>query len=156
VKTPEGEQSIDADLVVGADGRHSTVARLTGVEAYGEVDMTRGGYFGYWPMHPAWRQDPRYDFDMLFAYEGDADGLEIPREVQDYRLGSLIGVISDSPMPGANAKPFTIGKSSELTAPEGGKLFLKMHAKDNEACRGTMDVEISGNFKDPVVRANRR
>lgn len=92
----------------------------------------------------------------LFAYESDGDGLEIPREIQEYKLGSLIGVIVDTPMPGPNAKPFTIGKSSEMSAPEGGRLFLKMHAINNDDCRGTMHVEVNGNFKDPIVRAGRR
>ncbi|MEX0794265.1 MAG: hypothetical protein WD045_14110 [Pirellulaceae bacterium] len=92
----------------------------------------------------------------LFAYESDGDGFEIPREMQEFQLGSLIGVIVDTPMPGPNAKPFAIGKSSEMSAPEGGRLFLKMHATNNEGCRGTMDVEVSGNFKDPIVRAGRR
>lgn len=91
----------------------------------------------------------------LFAYESDAEGLQIPRDLQDYKLGSLIGVITDNPMPGPGDTPFTLGKTTDLSAPSGGKLWLKMHATDHQHCQGKMDVEISGNFRPPVARGRR-
>jgi menaquinone-9 beta-reductase len=69
-RTPSGTETFHAGLVVGADGRHSKVAKLTGVEEYLQVEMTRGGYFGYWPRSSAF-DDARYDFDSMLAYEGE-------------------------------------------------------------------------------------
>src|SRR5690606_12411143 len=37
-----------APLVVGADGRHSIVARAVSPEVYGERPTLQGGYYGYW------------------------------------------------------------------------------------------------------------
>jgi 2-polyprenyl-6-methoxyphenol hydroxylase-like FAD-dependent oxidoreductase len=56
--------------VVGADGRHSTIARLTGVEEYLGFDMTRGGYWFYWPEPAAWKTDA-YPYDALIAHVGE-------------------------------------------------------------------------------------
>jgi flavin-dependent dehydrogenase len=72
VETPQGRQTLRANLVVGADGRHSRVARLTGVEEYLQFSMTRGGYFFYFPTPDIWREDPRYaGYDMYIGWEGD-------------------------------------------------------------------------------------
>jgi flavin-dependent dehydrogenase len=61
-----------AAVVVGADGRHSTVADLAGAKEYLGYDIPRFGYWAYWPAPPAWTQDPSFrDFD---AYIGFAEG----------------------------------------------------------------------------------
>jgi len=70
-ETPQGRQTLRARLVVGADGRSSTIARLTGVEEYLGFEMTRGGYWFYFPTPAIWRSDPRYDFDSHIGWEGD-------------------------------------------------------------------------------------
>jgi flavin-dependent dehydrogenase len=72
VETPSGRETLRAKLVVGADGRKSTVARLTGVEEYLGFDMTRGGYWFYFPMPAIWKNDPRYaEMDSFIGFEGD-------------------------------------------------------------------------------------
>lgn len=69
--SPQGRQRLRAELVVGADGRHSTVARLSGVESYLEFSMPRGGYFFYQRMPSIWRQDPDYrDWDVFLGWQG--------------------------------------------------------------------------------------
>ena len=46
---PTGEVlRIDADMVIGADGRHSTVARLAGAEPYRTATRSSGVIYGYW------------------------------------------------------------------------------------------------------------
>lgn len=66
-----GEQSsLRAELVVGADGSHSLVAKLTGVESYLSVDSPRGGYWFYWPKTRAWNEGFHAEHDALIAYEG--------------------------------------------------------------------------------------
>lgn len=51
-----GLQSLQADLVVGADGFRSTIAQLTAAESYQVTDGTRAGYFGYYPAPARWTQ----------------------------------------------------------------------------------------------------
>ena len=49
-----GEQEITGGIVVGADGRHSTVAELAGAEEYLGYDGPRGAYWAYWDAAPVW------------------------------------------------------------------------------------------------------
>ncbi|TWT34788.1 hypothetical protein [Blastopirellula retiformator] len=80
-----------------------------------------------------------------FVFEGDADGVEPPRELRDLKLGSLVGYIAN---PGdKKPKPFSIGKSREFNAPATGRLFLKMFDVNNSDNQGTMAVEIGGEFE---------
>lgn len=64
------QRELRATWVVGADGAHSTVAKLTGVEEYLTVDSPRGGYWFYWPKTRAWDEGAHADHDSLIAYEG--------------------------------------------------------------------------------------
>lgn len=75
-----------ASIVVGADGRHSTVAKLVGAEEYLAYDAPRGAYWGYWDMPGVWRDKERYPFDMYVGnragevrliFQTDADQLLI-------------------------------------------------------------------------------
>jgi len=53
--TFNGDESFNAKLVVGADGSHSTIAKLTGVETYLETEETqRGAFWGYFPAPDHW------------------------------------------------------------------------------------------------------
>lgn len=71
VEGPAGRETLHARLVVGADGRHSTIARLTGVEEYLKVPMSRSAYWHYRTQPDLWRTDPRYtDFQGHIDYLG--------------------------------------------------------------------------------------
>jgi 2-polyprenyl-6-methoxyphenol hydroxylase-like FAD-dependent oxidoreductase len=56
-----------ASLVVGADGRHSTVARHVEAEEYLGYDAPRAMFWGYWNAPAFWRTDPAYRFGMYVA-----------------------------------------------------------------------------------------
>ena len=56
-----------ARLVVGADGRHSTVARQVEAEEYLGYDAPRAMFWGYWNAPAFWRTDPAYPFGMYVA-----------------------------------------------------------------------------------------
>jgi flavin-dependent dehydrogenase len=72
VETPRGRDTLRANLVVGADGRHSTIAKLTGVEEYLTFPISRAGYWGYFPEPTIWRKDARFaDWDVLIEWQGD-------------------------------------------------------------------------------------
>ncbi len=71
VDTPQGRQTLRSRLVVGADGRNSTVARLTGVEEYLKFPMTRSAYWHYRTQPDLWRTDSRYTgFQGHIDYHG--------------------------------------------------------------------------------------
>lgn len=58
LKQAGGKQiRLDADFVVGADGRNSTVARALGAEEYLGYDGTRSAYWAYWERPPSWPAD---------------------------------------------------------------------------------------------------
>jgi 2-polyprenyl-6-methoxyphenol hydroxylase-like FAD-dependent oxidoreductase len=64
---PSGPVSFHADLVVGADGAHSTVAKLAGVEEYLVSESTRAGYWGYFPAPAVWTED----WDAILEHKGN-------------------------------------------------------------------------------------
>jgi 2-polyprenyl-6-methoxyphenol hydroxylase-like FAD-dependent oxidoreductase len=56
-----------ADLVVGADGMRSTMAKLTGTEEYLVQDSNRSGYWTYYPAPATWSED----WDAILEHRGD-------------------------------------------------------------------------------------
>jgi menaquinone-9 beta-reductase len=62
-----GETTYRARIVVGADGRHSTIAELTGAKEIVGYDSPRFGYWGYWPVTAAWRNSERH-FDAFLHF----------------------------------------------------------------------------------------
>lgn len=61
------EHVFSAPMVVGADGRHSTIARLVEAEEYLGYDGPRGAYWGYWKAPACWNNDPAYRFGMYIG-----------------------------------------------------------------------------------------
>ena len=77
--------------------------------------------------------------------ETTADGLTIPKELRDFPLGCLVGMIpSDDPK---LAKPFVLGSGKQFISERSGKLFLRMYDTDPRDNRGSLKVEIHGTFK---------
>ena len=79
VETPQDRETIRADFVVGADGPHSTVAKLTGVEEYLDFELTRGCYWAYWPAPPSWKSGER-PYDMHFVFTGEDQRVVFPAD----------------------------------------------------------------------------
>ena len=71
VRDGAGEHEIRAPLVVGADGRNSSVARLVGAPAYVEDTSPHGAYWAYFEETPLFSSDPRYDWGMCIHMKGD-------------------------------------------------------------------------------------
>jgi menaquinone-9 beta-reductase len=61
-----GPFELTADLIVGADGRNSTLAKLVGAEEYLGYDAPRGAYWADWDVPPDWRTE-RWPFQGYFA-----------------------------------------------------------------------------------------
>ena len=71
VRDGSGEHELRAPLVVGADGRNSTIARLVGAPAYVEDESPHGAYWSYFEETPLFSTDPRYDWEMCIHMQGD-------------------------------------------------------------------------------------
>jgi flavin-dependent dehydrogenase len=94
VKLQHGHASenITAGLVVGADGRHSSVARAVAAEEYLAYDAPRGICWAYWDAPSAWR---RYPFGMYVAHIGDAIRFVFQTDHDQLVVGSLPGLPLD-------------------------------------------------------------
>ncbi|PQO44561.1 tetratricopeptide repeat protein [Blastopirellula marina] len=99
------------------------------------IDVVEGSPIGF-----------RAEGEWIFVHIGDPNGFEIPREMRNYKLGSLIGVVAKSAVPDKDTVPFSIGAQRQMNAPQTGRLLLKMHDIFNDDNRGSIRVEISGNF----------
>jgi flavin-dependent dehydrogenase len=65
------EYELRAPLVVGADGRNSTIARLVGAPTYVEDTSANGAYWAYFEETPLFSNDARYDWGMCIHMEGE-------------------------------------------------------------------------------------
>lgn len=74
------------------------------------------------------------------------DGMEIPEELRDFNLGSLIGMIDNGGDP-KKMKPFLIGSSIEFTPEQAGRLFVRMYDSDPSDNAGKLNIEIHGTFE---------
>jgi len=70
VKNAAGESELRAALVVGADGRNSTVAKLVGAPAYLESRASNGIYWSYFTQTPVFTNDARYQWGACIHIEG--------------------------------------------------------------------------------------
>jgi len=73
------------------------------------------------------------------------DGIEIPKELRDFNLGALVGVIVTSPDP-KDFKPFHIGERKEFTAERTGRLMLRMYDSDPSDNQGQLTVQVQSTF----------
>ncbi|HVN85052.1 MAG TPA: NAD(P)/FAD-dependent oxidoreductase [Candidatus Binatia bacterium] len=64
-----GESELRAGLVVGADGRNSTIAKLVGAEAYLQSSARNCIYWSYFEQTPAFTSDPRYRWGACIHME---------------------------------------------------------------------------------------
>ncbi|MCE9603575.1 MAG: hypothetical protein K8U03_01590 [Planctomycetia bacterium] len=82
---------------------------------------------------------------LKMTYNLQADGLEIPKELRDFPLGALIGLIGDS-VDDKDAKPFFIGADKTFDATKSGKLYLRIYDSDPEDNLGRIGVIVEGSF----------
>jgi hypothetical protein len=83
-------------------------------------------------------------WDFHLSNDVSADGMEIPKELRDFNLGSLIGMIDDGNP--KDAKPFFIGAQLEFTSHRTGRLLLRMYDSDLSDNTGKLQVTITSSF----------
>ncbi|MDQ3370307.1 MAG: NAD(P)/FAD-dependent oxidoreductase [Myxococcota bacterium] len=80
-------RELRADVVIGADGRHSTIAKRVGADEYNAYDSPRCVYWAYWP-RPSWyATDPRYEGGTLIAYDDDDLRIVFPTNRDQLLIG---------------------------------------------------------------------
>ncbi len=77
--------------------------------------------------------------------ELDPDGIEIPKELRDFPLGSLVAIIQTGD--GEESKPFVVGSEKSFDAKHTGLLMLRMYDIDPSDNDGVLKVQITGTFK---------
>jgi flavin-dependent dehydrogenase len=114
VNGPHGQETLMANMVVGADGTGSTIAKLTGVEEYLGVDGNRGGYFLYYPAPAKWNND----WDAALEHKGD-DVRYVFRCDGDLVLLVVVTTLAEASTWGGEWRAHTIAKlgQSSLTRP---------------------------------------
>jgi hypothetical protein len=83
---------------------------------------------------------------MKMQYNLSPDGIEIPKELQNFPLGSLVAKIATSPTD-EEAKIINIGTSKSFTSDIDGRLYLRMYDSDPEDNLGKISVFLEGTFK---------
>lgn len=81
-------ENIPAGLVIGADGRHSFVARAMAAQEYLAYEAPRGICWGYWDAPRAWHDLP---FGMYIAHIGEAIRFVFQTDHDQLVIGSLPG-----------------------------------------------------------------
>lgn len=133
LRTRNGEEAVEAGLVVGADGRNSTVAQEVDAEEYLAYDAPRGMYWGYWDTPAVWRDPRRYPFDMYIGHV--AGHIRAVFETDDDKL--LIGSLPPVEKASEWSKDATAALLDNLTAsPVTGPLVAD--AAPAEPVRGTL------------------
>ena len=69
VRNGHGESELRAKLVVGADGRNSTVAKLVGAPAYLQSTAQNCIFWSYFEQTPVFTDDPRYRWGACIHME---------------------------------------------------------------------------------------
>jgi len=88
VEDAQGKHELRAKIVVGADGRNSTVATLAGAEEYFGYDGPRSAYWSYW-QRPSWYDtDPRYEGAAMTVWEQQYARVVFPTNRDQLCLGA--------------------------------------------------------------------
>jgi len=82
-------------------------------------------------------------------FDTTPEGKEIPKEIRDFKLGSLIGYVEtgSGDMKEASRRVFHIGNGAQFMARETGRLYMKMHSGDPRDNKGKVAVEVRGTFE---------
>jgi hypothetical protein len=82
-------------------------------------------------------------------FDTGPEGKEIPKEIRDFKLGSLIGYVDtgSGDLKEASRRVFHIGNGAQFMARDTGRLYMKMHSGDPRDNKGKVAVEIRGTFE---------
>ena len=87
VEEEGARRTLRAPIVVGADGRHSTIAARVDAEEYLAYDGPRAFYWAYWPRPAGHARDPRFEGGTMIAARGDRLWIAFPAGKDQLLLG---------------------------------------------------------------------
>lgn len=87
----------------------------------------------------------RGTWTFKLSHELSPKGMQIPKELRDFDLGALVGIIVTNQKPD-ELKPFLIGDGIELVGEQPGRLLLRMYDTDPSDNIGKISVEITGTY----------
>lgn len=156
----DGKRSeLCAPVIVGADGRSSTIANLVGADEYLGYDWSRCAYWAYWP-RPAWYEsDPRFeggtaiihdDDDLRFVFPVNRDQVIVGYIFPHAKLAAFKEDPSTSLVAALRARPMfaSLVEAEPLTKTIGitkARFFFRRAAGPGWALVGD-----AGLFKDPA------
>lgn len=86
-------------------------------------------------------------WSLKMSYTLPPDGIEIPKELQELPLGSLVGVIADASTKMDEVKPFLVGTNKSFEPDKSGRLFLRIYDSDPTDNTGKLSCVIEGTFQ---------
>ena len=157
-------EEIRARMVIGADGQHSTMARLVDAEEYHGYDCPRVMYWAYWP-RPSWfDEDPRYlggamncNFgdDIIFIFPTNRDllliGVAFPKTQLPEWKGQALQKLQETLQRNPYTAPLTAGTAGTAEQPATkvfGALNLRFFFRQ-AAGLGWALIGDAGLFMDP-------
>jgi hypothetical protein len=90
------------------------------------------------------------DWTLRMTVPVGPEGLAIPQEMKDFKLGELVGVIFTGNL--RDVKPFSVGTSKQFVAEQSGVLYLKMNDIDASDNVGKLRVKVEGTFESKPGR----
>lgn len=86
----------------------------------------------------------------------NADGIDIPKELREFNIGCLIGVIDTGSGDPKDFEPFIVGTEEQFVAKKTGKLLLRMWDTDPTDNEGSLKVDFLGSFKTATAEREAR
>lgn len=90
LETDAGRTEVRADVVVGADGRHSTIAQKVGAAEYFDYEAPRAFYWAYFPRPASYAEDRRFQGAAFILHEGPHFRLVFPVNKDQLLLGRAL------------------------------------------------------------------
>jgi flavin-dependent dehydrogenase len=82
------EIEVRGAITVGADGRHSTIAKLVAAEEYLAYDAPRAMFWAYWKPPSVWKSSD-YPYDFLLLFQGIHRRVIFPTDDEQLLLATL-------------------------------------------------------------------
>ena len=84
---------------------------------------------------------------FAMSHKLDSKGMQIPKELKAFNLGSLIGAVAVEDAKVKQGKPFAVGEGTKFIAQQSGRLMFRMYDADPSDNSGKLKVEVVGTFE---------
>jgi flavin-dependent dehydrogenase len=138
------EIEIRGAITVGADGRHSTIAKLVEAEEYLGYDAPRAMVWAYWKPPSVWSSS-EYPYDFLLLFQGTRRRVIFPTDDEQLLLATLPPV-DEARMWKSDLERHEGAKTSKVIGTLSERFFYRRSAGAGWALVGD-----AGHHKDPIL-----